>query len=127
MATIAGNQTISFNSVDETYQKAWSPKYANELKKGNTTIKKAVITRGAATMRASNQVSKGVESHVFSLERDRYRDGEAIADSRLVKVQVVMTCENDDPTEQADLKLLVNSVCAYLPTIMDDVCNDVVD
>jgi len=127
MATIVGEQTITHNSESLSFKKSWDAKYEGEIKKGTTTIKKASITNGSALWRLTHGMRGNIESHKFSIELNRYRDGETKEDARLVKVDVLMTCEHDDPVEEAELTALVTTVSTYLPTIMADVIGDVTE
>jgi len=120
MATLVGTQTITIGTQELSLDKAWVPKYHNELKKGNTTVKRDLMaTAGYATLRVSHQVQKGVRGHVVSLEIDGNRGPEATP--RLAKMQVVLTCTDGEPDETALLRDLTVALCTYLPTVIDDV------
>lgn len=127
MATIVGPQTITIGTdTDLSFVKSWVPKYANELKKGNTIIKKAsTAADGEATLRISHQVQKGIEGHVISLEVEGIRGTDAV--SRLVKAQCVVTCENGNADEVALAGDVVSALCTYIPTVIDDIFADVTD
>lgn len=127
MATIIGTQNITHNGVALEFKKAFDRKYEGEIKKGTTTIKKSLITNGSALWRLTHGGRGTIESHKFSLELDRYRDGETKADSRLVKMDVLLTCVEDDPIEQTEMCNLIDTVCAYLPTIKSDIVADAVE
>lgn len=127
MATIIGPQTITIGTdTDLSFVGSWSPKYANELKKGNTTLKKAeTATRGSATLRISHQVSKGIEGHVISLEVEGVRGDPAAR--RLAKAQLVVTFEDGNADEAANAVDVTNALCTYIPTVINDIFADVVD
>jgi len=126
MATIVGTQTITIGSdTDLSFVKSWVPKYANELKKNNTMVKKAAATDGEALLRISHQVTKGIEGHVVSLEIQGVRGTTPAA--RLVKAQMVMTCETGNAEESALLSEVVEALCTYVPTVMADLMADVLD
>lgn len=126
MATIVGPQTVTIGTQELSLVKSWVPKYHNELKKGNTTIKKALMaTEGEAILRASHQVSKGVEGHVISLEVQGVRG--TVPTSKLVKAQLVLTCEAGDAEEATLLTDVTEALCGYVPTVMGDVMADVID
>lgn len=127
MATIVGPQTITIGTTDVDLElvKSWVPKYHNEIKKGNTTVKKATATTGQATLRVSHQVSKGIEGHVMSLEIEGVRGEDAV--KRLVKAQLVVTCEDGIPDEISLAKDVTISLTTWVQTVLDDIFADVVD
>jgi len=127
MSTIVGPQTITIGSdTGLVFTKSWVPKYHNEIKKGNTTIKKAsTAASGEALLRISHQVSKGIEGHVVSLEISGIRGADLV--NRLVKAQLVVTCEDGNPDEVALLKSVTSALCTYVPTVADDIFADMVD
>lgn len=126
MATIAGTQSITIGTEGLSFQNAWAPKYANELKKGNTTVKRdQMATAGIATLRISHQVSKGVAGHVVSLEVEGARGADL--ENRLVKAQLVLTDISGDVDEDALLTSVVAALCTYVPTVMADVLENRVD
>jgi len=127
MANIVGAQTITIGSdTDLSFVKSWVPKYANEIKKGNTMVKKSnTADRGDATLRVSHQVSKGIEGHVISLEIEGVRGTEPA--HRLAKAQIVVTCDDGDSEEIATAKEITAALCTYVPTVIDDIFADVVD
>lgn len=108
--SIAGNQTITVSTVERTYSPAWSPKYANELRKGNTSVKKSVSATEASTLRFTHDANKGIERHVSSIEDEVSVNGVP----KLRKVQVTLTCEADNPTEQVATQALATGYMAYL-------------
>lgn len=127
MATIIGNQSITIGSETLAMSKSWVAKYHNELKKGNTTIKKATsATNGEAILRVSHQVTKGVEGHVISLEIEGTR-GSTTPTRKLVKAQTVLTCESHDVEEKQLLQDVVVGLCTWLPTVIGDIMDEKVD
>lgn len=128
MATIIGPQTITIGSdTDLVFQKSWVPKYSNEIKKGNTSTKKAsTATNGEAILRVSHQVTKGIEGHVISLEVEGTR-GSLLPQRLLAKGQLVLTCQ-DTNVEEAELtKDIAVALCTYVPTVIDDIFADLTD
>lgn len=126
MATIVGPQTITIGAeTGLNFVKSWVPKYNNEIKKGNTTVKKATSTQGEAVLRISHQVTKGIEGHVVSLEIEGVRG--AVPVRKLVKAQLVVTCVNGDPDEVALATSVAEALCTYIPTVIDDIFADLVD
>jgi hypothetical protein len=126
MATLVGTQTITIGTQELTLDKAWVPKYHNELKKGNTTVKRDnMATEGYATLRISHQVQKNVRGHVVSLEIEGNRGPDAAP--RLVKGQFVLTCTDGEPDETALAKDLTVALCSYLPTVIDDIAESRTD
>lgn len=127
MATLVGAQTITIGTEELSLDKAWVPKYHNELKKGNTLVKRDYTAAdGAATLRISHQVKAGLRGHVVSLEVEGMR-GTDLTIPKLVKCQVVMTCLDGLSDETALLKAVVSALCVYLPTVMDDIAESRID
>lgn len=126
MATIIGPQTLTIGTqTDIVFDNAWVPKYHNELKKGNTTVKKAPTSYGEAILRISHQVTKGIEGHVVSLEVEGVRG--TVPAKRLAKCQIVLTCEDGDAAEASLLVDITECLCEYLPTVIVDVMKDMKD
>lgn len=125
MATIVGSQTITVGTEELTLAKSWVPKYHNELKKGNTLAKKGSHTEGSAVLRISHQVSKGIEGHVISLEVEGPRTLDGV--KRLVKAQVVVTCEADITSEETLAADVLVALCGYIPTVVADIFADLTD
>lgn len=125
MATIVGNQTFTVGTQTLTMAKSWVAKYHNELKKGNTTIKKATATQGDAILRTSHQVTKGIEGHVISFEIEGIRG--TVPAQKLAKAQLVLTCEAGDASEKTLMTQIVAGFCTWLPTVIDDIMNEIVD
>lgn len=126
---ITGTQTITVNSKPAVLVKSWSPKYHNELKKGNTTVKRGPWdTTQSATLRYSHQVSKGVEGHIVSFEIEGVRGIESEPDrTRLAKIQVVLTTTADEPQEKLLMEQMVAGFCDWLPTVITDIMAEIVD
>lgn len=128
MATLVGPQTITVGThTDAVFSKSWVPKYHNEIKKGNTMVKKANLdTDGEAVLRISHQVSKGIEGHVISLEVAGMRGPDAL-DLLLVKAQLVLTCKTGYSAEETLLSNVAVALCAYVPTVIGDIMVDLID
>lgn len=123
MATLTGPQAITIGAQSLTLDKAWVPKYHNELKKGNTiVVRDQMETEGYAVLRVSHQVKSGIRGHVVSLEVEGIRDnGSSVFENRLVKAQMVLTCEDGIALETTLLTNVTNALCAYIPTVMADI------
>lgn len=123
MASTIGSQTITVNTVARTYAPSWDAKYASDLKKGNTAIKKAMLTNGVSILRITHDANKDIEKHIISVEdiNDPASEG---ATPEIDKIQITLTCRRDNAAAATRLGQLIAGVCAYLPTVDDSLFAD---
>lgn len=98
------SQTITVDSVERTYKKAFVPKYAKQLQAGNTVTLKCDTTApqaGTSILRVSHDESKGVQRHLVSIE-DITVDADGVEHIR--KVHTVLSCDTGSPTEETDVE-----------------------
>lgn len=106
MSTI-GTQTITVNAIPRTYTPGWVKKYAADLKRGDTAIKKSPLTNGGSTMRITHNASKGIERHILSIEDAETDLSGTVPVATLEKAQLTITCAEDNPASQERLRQLV--------------------
>lgn len=112
MSTI-GSQTVTVNSEDRTYNPGWAAKYAGDLKRGNTAIKKCAITGGSSILRFTHDEKNGVERHILSLE-DRISPVSTEDEEQLDKIQITLTCKANDSAAATRLTQLAIGAAAYV-------------
>lgn len=108
--------TLTVDSVERTYKKAYVPKYAKQLATQNTVTLKADITdpqSGTSYLRVSHDESNGVQRHLVSVE-DITTDAEGVVHIR--KCHHVLSCDANSPVEETDTELLSIGLDTWLAT-----------
>lgn len=126
MASITGTQTFTVAGVSRSYNPGWSSVYQNDLKRGNASVKKCALNEtthgidGESLLRVVHDAKNNIERHVITLE-DRAQDGTT---SNIVRVNITLTCMENDPAALTRLSGLVTGISAYLPTVFDSIAQE---
>lgn len=108
--------TMTVDSVERTYNKAYVAKYAKQLQANNTVVLKSDITApqaGVSYVRISHEEAAGVQRHLVSVE-DVTIDANGVEHVR--KEHRVLSCDTNSPTEETDLEELSDGFDTWLAT-----------
>jgi len=105
--------SITIDTIERVYKKAFVAKYAKQLRDGNTVCLKADISDGLSILRISHDSANGVQRHLVSVE-DITTD--AAGNEQQIKVHRVFSCKEGDPVAEATTETISAGLDSWLAT-----------